>query len=888
MAAQLQSPSPSQLPPTQNRAPLKPLLELKRGGKKPSSRIAAALKERFQHFHRRDRDVFREIVNVGWLINLFANGQQFPVRNPVTGAWGALPLSGNHNSDQRALNIMRNVVTNLLGKWENSSPDILIRPGRNLDTCVSAAKAADTINNFYERQFYNHWFTQQEGLMGMTFGTYIDRYRYDESKVSMSVIQDIFETKDAQLGNSFGYCADCEYGGDANGFQPSRVDTQESLGALGGEGPLTRRGQCPECGSTAVRIEGAAQGRLSSVVGQQQRQVGDLVCELLPLPACRWDLTRRPEDSSWFIYRQTIPKGAVNRVLGNVLLPQGNTDADYGLETLRALGMQGSALSGFSAYGTRRSGDRDDARRGEECTFDEMWLSPDDYADINLIGDEETIEGPAIPAGKLTDVFPDGLCAVGLNGMAVVLALYPEQHRKHIVSGTWFMQTATGAGRGLADSVEVQKQFNTGNNQAASYMAATYSPAIGYDNQLISGNKMKYLGTPRTNIPFDLTKLPEGRSMKDAIFQFAPTAMPNQFFNYFQDFLGYLMKKTSGASDYDQGEPGIAPNNPTATAAEIDQGNADSFNQPIFLIKADARRRGAELTIELFRQHFPMKRYFDLGGKFGEQQGIELSAADIQADLVYEVARNSEMPKGPYQRQKNLMQFFNVVKGGDGYAMLQQADPKLADEIKQIFDVDLQPSDFDAVAELCRKRLNQMVQAARLGVTDPARLIEAIQPPISAKEPRLADKGKWFASWLDTDEGQRAPMTLRAAAELLSEGQIAGQTQQDVEVATQQGMVQAAAMAPAALGGAALEQQAQQPESTEPDPTAQMQFEQELTQQRHEASESAKDRKHEMALLDKEAERDKDVSKAETADKIRLERSKPRPKPAAKIGAKKK
>src|ERR1041385_6237437 len=131
---------------------------------------------------------------------------------------------------------MTNIKTNLLGKWENSSPDILIRPGRNLDTCVSAAKAADAINNYYERQFYNHWFTQQEGLMGMTFGTYIDRYRYDESKVSMSVIQDIFEQKDVSFGEGSGFCGACGYGGTAQEFQPQSGE----LGQLGGDGPLAQ------------------------------------------------------------------------------------------------------------------------------------------------------------------------------------------------------------------------------------------------------------------------------------------------------------------------------------------------------------------------------------------------------------------------------------------------------------------------------------------------------------------------------------------------------------------------------------------------------------------------------------------------------------------------
>lgn len=855
MSAELQS--PTRLPPTQNFAPILPLLKLQRGGSKPSSRIADVLKERFQHFHRKDREVFREIFNVGQLINYFFDGKQFPVRNPIDGSYGILPIIGNANtnSDRRALNILNNIKTNLLGKWENSNPDVVIRPGRNLDTCVSAAKAADTINNFYERQFYTHWFTQQEALGGMTFGTYIDRYRFDDSKKSLSVISDIFEQKDVAFGEGYGFCGSCQYGGTASEFN----------------------GGCPECKSTAVSVENPATDSIQSLARQESRQHGDLVCELLPLPACRFDLAKRPEDSGYFIYRQDIPKGSVTRVLGNVLLPQGNADSDYGLEVLRTLQKQGAALGGYSRGG------RNDRDKSDSITFDEMWLSPDCYADINLMGDEETVDGERIPKGKLTDAFPDGLCAVGLNGMAVVLALYHEQQRNHIVSGTWFMQSQTGAGRGLADSIEVQKQFNTLNSQAVSYMSATYTPAVGYDNQIWSGNKMKYIGTPRTNIPFDLTKLPDGRKLHDSIYQFQPTAIPSQFFNYAQDFMGYLFKKTSGASDYDQGDPGIAPSNPTATAAEIDQGNADSFNQPIFLIKGDARCRGSEITIDLFRKHFPMKRYFALTGRYGQQQGIELSGADVKADLTFEVAKNSEMPKGPFTRQKNRVQFFNTIGGIDGLIAGQQAFPKVISNVAQDFDVDLDIiEDFDAVAELCRKRLDQVIQASKVGVDDPTILIGAIQPPISAKEPNLADKGKWFANWLDTDQGQNASMPVRAAAEMLADGQISGQAVQDAEAAMQQGTVAASGAAPAMLGQHALEMNAQQPESTEPDPTAVLQMQQEQSQQQHEASESAAEHEREMQRMDKEHAHAKAESRVDATEKIRLERAKPKPKPAVK------
>lgn len=843
-----------------NLAPIKPLLELERGGKKPDSYLQKAVQELFTHDHRKDKDIFREIVNVGQLISLFINGKQFPIQNPYDGSWGILPVRANSDSSRRALNVMRDIVQGLLGKWENSNPDILVQPGRNLDKCALAAKSADAIVDYYERQFYTPWFSQQEALMGMTFGTYIDRYRFDESKVSMSLIQDVFGQKNVTFGEGSGFCGECGFGGTASQFQSG----------LGGDGMIAQP-HCPECASTAVMVDSPAQDDLMTVTGQEKKQIGDLVCELLPMPACRWDLAKRPEDSSYFIYRQQVTRGEITRILGNVLIPKGETDQDHGLEVLRALQKEGQALSGYSNYGNRRS---ETERRDDGDTFDEAWWSPDKYAHINLIGDEETIDGQVIPKGKLTDVFPDGLCAVGLNGMSTVLALYPERHKNHIVSGTWFSQAQTGSGRGLADSVEIQKQFNSLNNQALAYMSSTYTPAVGYDNSIWTGSKMKYLGTPRTNIPFDLSRLPEGRKLQDSIYQFAPQTIPAQFFNYAQNFLNVMFQKTSGKTDFSQGEPGITAQNTTATAAEIDQGNADAINQPIFLIKADARKRGAEITLNLFRQHFPMQKYFDLGGKYGKVQGMELSSADVQADLIFSIVPHSEMPKGPFTRIKNLNAVALQFGGFPGLFQALQMMPKETSVVLQTYDVDLEFGSFDEVGDLCRKRLNQMKEAAKVGVSDPAVLIEAIQPPVDPAEPNLDAKAKWFSECLDWDEAQEAPMALRQAISLLAQGQFQSGIIQQVEQATGQGMVQAAAGAPAAIGGAMLEGQGQGQAEEQPpplDPNAVL-----------DAQESQANREHEKEMLHLEEKRDMKVATHDADQKIRIERSKPKPKPAAK------
>lgn len=858
----------AQLQPVVNMAPLRPLVELERGGKAPETYLQKAIQKKFSHFHQKDKDPFREIINVGQLISLFINGKQFPILNPYDGSWGVLPVRSSSDSSRRALNVMRDIVQGLLGKWEQSSPDILVRPGRNLDKCALAAKSADAILEYYERQFYNSNFSQDEAQMAMTFGTYIDRYRFDENKVSMSLIQDVFGQKNTTFGEGSGMCAECQFSGSYQDFAHS----SEELGEMGGQGPLSQP-KCPQCSSTAVIADKPATDDLMSVIGQEKKQIGDLVCELLPMPSCRWDLAKRPEDSSYLIYRQNVPSGAITRILGNVLIPKGEVDEDHGLEVLRALQKEGQALSGYSNYGNRR---RELDARDDGNTFDEFWMSPDDYADINLIGDEKTISGESIPKGKLTDIFPDGLCAVGLNGMAVVLALYPERHKDHVVSGTWFKQCQTGSGRGLADSVEIQKQFNSLNNQALAYMSSTYTPAVGYDNAIWAGSKMKYLGTPRTNIPFDLTRLPEGRKLQDSIYQFSPQSIPSQFFNYAQNFLNVMFQKTSGKSDYQQGEPGITASNTTATAAQIDQGNADAINQPIFLIKADARRRAAEITINLFRKHFPMKRYFDLGGKYGKVQGMELSSADLQADLVFEIARHSEMPKGPFTRLQNLNSVAMQFQGFPGLFMALQQMPKETTAVLQAYDVDLEFGNFDEVGDLCRKRLNQIKEAAQAGVSDPDVLTyDVIQPPIDPAEPNLDAKAKWFSEALDWDELQAAPMAVRQAVSNLAKGQFQKAIDQQSEVAFQQGMVQTAANAPMALGQHMLDQNAQggqeeqQPAPVDPNQVIS-------------ATNDQLGRQHESAMEDKTHAHTLEQAKVQADHKIREAKAKPKPKPAAK------
>jgi hypothetical protein len=682
-------------------------------------------------------------------------------------------------------------------------------------------------------------FARRQSLFAITGGTYINRIRFDNSKESNVILTDVFEPKPVEM-KGYGFCGDCQYTGGEDEFRnnQSMAAMAQRAGMEAGEavnGIALLRGsdnqlpaqQCPNCGGQSVHVESGASQMLPSVTGQQRHSRGDLVCEQMPLFGCRFDLNKRIEDSSWAIYRQRVSLGSIRNVLGNVNLPQSSsTEHDTGLEMVEALAKAGQAIYGSSGYTTDK---RDEYK--ESVHFDEMWLSPEDYSDVVIQADEETLDGSILPKGKLTETFPDGLVAVGLNGMAVLLGLHAERHKDHIVSGAWNKKMLSGVGRGIADTVEVQKRANILDSQRLDYISSAGTPAIGYNKELIDSDKVKYLGSPKANIPFDMTKLPETTKLADAIYQFSPSeGLLGNMGEYIETFLNNGFAYTSAVTEFTGGLPGMAGSNDTATGAQLEQSTADTVNMPIFAEKADVRKRSTRITVRQYVKHFPESRTIQLTGKYGEQQSIDLKGSDLDTDLNYQVVKNSEIPTGPYQTRKNLNDMFVMAGGVEGYMMLVEQKPQMAAKIEQAFDVDLETDAFDDVAELCRKRLNQMKSALESGVQDPLALVGAmldpvsggmiaapnggaIQPPISMVEPNLKRKAQWFSDYLDTDEGQKSSMVLRKACELLAQGQIAYQTAQDSTLATAQGQVEVAGQQPGMQAQAAM-QPPQQPDQS--------------------------------------------------------------------------
>lgn len=831
-----------------NAAPVKPLLTLKERDPQPSSYIADAVKERFNHHLNKDKPTWDEMFSVGEMIDLFIQGKQMLRPNPYkAGGWLPIPTTNANSSQQRILNMMQFYAMCIEAKWKNSNPDILVLPGTDKEQCIAASKAGKAIVDHYERKFYRPWFNRQEAGMAMRYGTYLTRIRHDPGIKGIVALRDIIEEKPFRLGDGHAYCGECNLHGTAKDFTPQKDPLTDAEPLT--DTPYDARAQiltappyrCPRCSSSqSLLVDEPPEELIKSVTGQERVEMGDFRCDQMPFPSCRWDLNKRAEESSWFITQTQVDSSAIRRLLGNVRLP-GEPGDDRGLQSLQRGAYAGQALYGSSSAAGREMRDH------EAATVAEFWLGADDLSQIKLRGGEMTVSGEELPAGSLADSYPEGAVFVGINGMSVITGIYGERHRDQIVSGVWHMRPLSGAGRGIADTVEVQKRQNVMDSQQLTYFSTSATPAIGHLAGILNEGEARYLGKPNLNVPIHANKLPDGWKIADAFYQFQPQSVPGQFVQYVQQFLAQQFQFSTGILDFTDGQPGV--DNSTATGAQLTAARSDAVYGPILAGKAEVRQRCAEIIVELYRKYMPLKRYFPLGGKHGRQQGMWLSGADLQAELVFDVTADSEMPRHPYSKKQDLMAMFETTGGAAGLMQLLEANPPLAAEILRRFNIELETvDDYDEVGQLCRSRFDQMQTQFKSGIPDPQILVQSIVPPVSVFEPQHLVKAKWWMDFLDSDDALQSPMELRTAIEGMIQLHFQYNGEQEAAKAGQAGATQVAGAVPGALAEAAQQQlmPPEQPQGQDPQAQqqAELQAQNDEAQRQHEAEQLAMEQQH--------------------------------------------
>jgi hypothetical protein len=758
-----------------NYADLKPLLRLGEGDKRPSSSLTDAIKERFKHFKELEDTTFQEMISAGEEVALFMQGKQFLRPNPYSpGGW--LPYKVDpkkaNAAERRALSIMQYHTSGNLEKWENSNPDIRVKPGVQSDDAHEAADGASIIVNHYEDKFYGPRLTQAECLEGLTFGSYLWRLGLDSNLKTVTAYRQIFENRKIELDPSlsWGKCGDC-------GKEGTALDFNE----IPGEGIHT----CPSCHGEAIVIP-AASDEMPSFSKSEAVQLPDFCLNLFSLPQCRWDLKFHADESPWLIISRRTSMSAIRQLLGNISLPD-SSGSDRGLDTIDRLAYSGQATAGHSNLSASKSLYKDPA------SINEFWMSPDIYGDIRLTFETETVGGQRIPRDTpLGNLFGgQKLCALLLNEGAALLGLFPEDHQDYVVQGKWYAKTGTGAGRGLQDLTEVQKVLNSDHQQTHTYLRSIATPAM-LTLDVLQEDDARYIGTPGKNIVVPMAMLAEGVT-PDMLVRpaFQASGVPAQFFEFTYNRLREYAEFSSHVLPFSSGMPGVK--NDTATGAQITQAATNALYTPVLSVKGEVRKLIAEKLIKLYPKFMPVNRPFALGGKYGRHTIKWLNGADLKTDLIFEVVPDSWNTRNSYTKRQDYAAFMQMFGGNYMfYLQAKSQDPDGVQELERTYDLERESEAQNVAGSLCFRRVRQMQQMAN-AVQDPMMLVGVqpdvqidpgtgqptstgqlvvtgqgvIQPPVSQAEPSHEIKRDWLMEYLDSDDGLEAPMNLRHAVELL-------------------------------------------------------------------------------------------------------------------------
>jgi len=506
--------------------------------------------------------------------------------------------------------------------------------------------------------------------------------------------------------------------------------------------------------------------------------VKDIVCELLDFPACRWDIRFRAEESPYFIYQSKCATSVLRHLFDTDISEDGQHLELYGLKIIEQIATQGGNVRG-------RGQERPDGVYNHikgETVVTEMWLQPEMYCDIELNEDEATVEGAKLKKGQtLLDMFPDGMCIVGINGMQTIIGVYAESHKDHIVSGVYHYQAFTGTGKGVSDAVDVKKEMDDLHSQIMAYLKTHGTPSYGYNKDIVSEEQARNIGKPRKMIPFDFTNAPDGvNSINQAVQAIQPSNPSAAVFQYGQQLENFLQMSFQ-VTQFSDGMPGV--DNNTATGAKIGDANAATLLVPQHLNKAEHRMRSAKIIYNLFRKYCDIPKFFATKDLNGITKGKYLSGKDFDdVDIEFEIVANSETPNTPYAQQQALTQLMQYTGGIGGLIQASQMNPEMTSSIAATFGAKLPIPKQTDIARVCRNRIQQakkllqaelqmqqvmqMVTGQPVDNTDLASaIVSKVQPPISPFEPYYQEKISWLAALLDDDEMQYAPAELRHVVE---------------------------------------------------------------------------------------------------------------------------
>ncbi len=846
-----------------NFAPARPIAEVIKNKKinlNNPSKFEDAVRKVYQAKLNYEKVAWQEMISMAQLVSLFRKGQQLLQRNPSGVGYYVRPIQNDDTFRQTAMNLMSFHSQVCEAKVIASNPNVNMRPGDDTPEAIAAAQACRPTVDNYESEWYTAKFSRREAIRLLTDGMFIHQVRWNPFKGSYEVAERTVSRREQQIDPGSGVCADCQYEGEAEEFEPTDYGNK-----------------CPQCGSEAVDIRKPVMQSMAQIGMGQPKPVGEPELISSAFASWRWDLSKQLEESPWAIKRQRITQGSINLMLGNVTIPDSQSSGDYGLDILHALAYAGQAFQGQSATQWHRG---NESQLEKRPTMAEFWLSAEDQAEIE-IDEGETVAGIPMPQGRMSDFFKGApVCIVGLNDMALIVGVYAgESHQDEVVTAQWFMDAESGAGRGMEDTAAVQRRFNAVDGHIYKGLATTATPPVFVDMRMIKEDNGKYLFTPGVNHDVNLSVLPVGMKLPDAIYMPQPGAISQQYVQYGSQFLMQML--TMSALSVDFSENVLPVDNRTATGAQITAQLANSLYGPMLLTKGESRVEIAKKIVRLVAKFGVAQRFFP--GK-ANARGRAVSGSDLKGKVIFELVQNSQLPVTPLSQQTDIRTALESLGGVEGLLTLKQAEPAMFRQLLRPFNVQLEAEDSDVVSTLCLERLEQMKMMLQSGVDDPNMLVQMLQPPVSMYEPKQKEKQTWWSDWLDLDSAQKAPLVLRQAAEAMWSLHLNYETQRQMPEAANTGLVQgigaAAAQAPSALGAAALQQQ--QPEPQQEDKSLEIESKMAMDEAKHKTDLKLKnmDIEGQIAVTKLQGENAEATTRLAGENAVKVAKAKPKPKPA--------
>lgn len=550
--------------------------------------------------------------------------------------------------------------------------------------------------------------------------------------------------------------------------------------------------------------------------------VQDIICELLDFPACRWDIRKRAEESSYFIYESRCSNAELEHLL-KADIPPDSVDDKFGLRIVEQIAKMGGSTEGT---GKRRPYGVWDDVDGEN-TVTQMWLKPEAYCDIAMDSDEETVSGTVLKKGDLLQMFPDGMCAVGINGMKTIIGLYAENHADQIVTGLYHTQPYSGVGKGISDVVDSSKELDDLYSQMSAYIKGHSMPSWGFNSDVVTEDKVRQIGQGRKAIAIDFSQAPDGMNNVNQAIQHLVPGDPGQSAFALWEKLHDNIQIASQVTNFTNSFPGV--DNTTATGAKIGESNAQMLLIPQLLNKASHRCRASKVIFNLFKKYVDKEKFFAAKTKNAITAGKYLTGTqfnDIDVDFV--AVANSEKPMNPELQKEGFAQLMQYTGGAMGLMQMAQADPDTTGKVVHLFapGLKLNIPQQDDIARVCRRRIeqakkilevelsNQAIMAAMGMPADntelPTTVVSRLVPPISPQEKYAEQKASWMADLLDSDELQFAPIELRYVIEEMIKWQLGASILGQAQLQQAQELGNVIAQMPMYVGQNAMTQQNQQ------------------------------------------------------------------------------